>query len=190
MFDDFLPLSPATLHILLSLAGEERHGYGIMQDVARQTKGRYKLGPGTLYDNLQKLMKQRMVQETAGPPGNDDTRRRYYRLTKLGKGVLSAEVARLDGVVREAKLHLSLPNARSATRSVRCIVFCSGCIHLRSKMSSAQKCWGSSMKRVRLRIARRSIPISFYRSHANGFCVPISGSLGLGHWWLRLCSLA
>ncbi len=114
-FDSFLPLPPATLHILLSLAGEERHGYGIMQDVARQTDGRYKLGPGTLYDNLQKLMKHRLVQETAAPARNEDSRRRYYRLTKLGKGVLSAEIARLDGVVREAKLHLQFPNPRRAT---------------------------------------------------------------------------
>ena len=59
-----IPLSPAALHILLSLAGEERHGYGIMQEVARESNGRYKLGPGTLYDNLQKLMKERLVEET------------------------------------------------------------------------------------------------------------------------------
>lgn len=115
MFEEFLPLSPAVLHILLSLAAEERHGYGIMQDVARQTGGRYKLGPGTLYDNLQKLMKQGTVQEAAGPAGNDDPRRRYYRLTKLGRGVLSAEISRLDGVVREAKLHLGFPKPRRAT---------------------------------------------------------------------------
>ena len=59
----FLPLSPATLHILLALAGEELHGYGIMQEVARQSEGRYKLGPGTLYDNLQRMLDQGLVQE-------------------------------------------------------------------------------------------------------------------------------
>ena len=64
-FSSYLPLSPATLHILLSLAGEERHGYGMMQEVARQSEGRYKLGPGTLYDNLQKLMMHGLVE---GPP--------------------------------------------------------------------------------------------------------------------------
>jgi DNA-binding PadR family transcriptional regulator len=115
VFDEFLPLAPAALHILLSLAAEERHGYGIMLDVARQTEGRYKLGPGTLYDNLQKLMKQRMVQDAAGPAANEDPRRRYYRLTKLGRGVLSAEISRLDGVVREAKAHLGFPKPRRAT---------------------------------------------------------------------------
>ena len=64
----FLPLSPATLHILLALAGEDRHGYGIMQAIARQSEGQYKLGPGTLYDNLQKLMNQGMVEEAKSPP--------------------------------------------------------------------------------------------------------------------------
>jgi DNA-binding PadR family transcriptional regulator len=97
-----LPLSPATLHILLALAGEDMHGYGIMQEVARQSEGAYKLGPGTLYDNLQRLMDQGMVQEVA----NDDPRRRNYRLSSLGRKVLSAEISRLEGVVREARLHL------------------------------------------------------------------------------------
>ena len=102
----FLPLSPATLHILLSLAGEELHGYGIMQEVQRQSEGRYKLGPGTLYDNLQKLIDRRLVEELGQRPGDDDPRRRYYRLSSLGRGVLTAEIARLDDVVREGKLRL------------------------------------------------------------------------------------
>jgi DNA-binding PadR family transcriptional regulator len=97
-----LPLSPATLHILLALAGEEMHGYGIMQEVARQSEGAYKLGPGTLYDNLQRLMDQGMVQEVA----NEDPRRRNYRLTAQGRKLLSAEISRLEGVVRQARLHL------------------------------------------------------------------------------------
>src|SRR5689334_20570097 len=102
----FLPLSPATLHILLSLAGEDRHGYGIMQEIARQSEGQYKLGPGTLYDNLQKMMNQGMVESVPSPPGNEDPRRRYYRLTSFGRKLLSAEVVRLESVVREARLHL------------------------------------------------------------------------------------
>jgi len=110
----FLPLSPATLHILLSLAAGDRHGYGIMQEVARQSEGQYKLGPGTLYDNLQKLMNHAMVESAPQPHGDDDPRRRYYRLTRLGRSVLSAEIARLDNVVREAKLHLRLQSPRSA----------------------------------------------------------------------------
>ena len=110
---DFLPLSPATLHILLSLAGEDRHGYGLMQEVARQSEGQYKLGPGTLYDNLQKLMNQSLVEEAESPSNNDDPRRRYYRLTTFGRTVLAAEVARLEGVVREARLHLRVPRRAS-----------------------------------------------------------------------------
>lgn len=106
-----LPLSPATVHILLSLAGEDRHGYGIMQEVARQSRGRYKIGPGTLYDNLQKLMNHGMVDGAPRRSPKDDPRRRYYRITTFGRHVLSAEIVRLEGVVREARRHLSIPNA-------------------------------------------------------------------------------
>jgi DNA-binding PadR family transcriptional regulator len=102
----FLPLSPAALHILLSLAGEDRHGYGIMQDIVRQSDGRYKLGPGTLYDNLQRLMKERLVEETENSSTGAESRRRYYRLTKLGRGVLSTEITRLEEAIRQARLHL------------------------------------------------------------------------------------
>src|SRR3954454_15810230 len=92
----FLPLSPAILHILLALAAEDRHGYGIMQEVTRQSQGQYKLGPGTLYDNLQKLVTQGMVEEAAAPSADDDPRRRYYKLSRFGRNVLSAEITRLD----------------------------------------------------------------------------------------------
>lgn len=111
--NSFLPLSPATLHILLSLAGEEMHGYGIMQEVQRQSEGKYKLGPGTLYDNLQKLIERRLVEELGQRPGDEDPRRRYYRLSSLGRGVLSAEISRLDGVVREGKLRLQMRPRRA-----------------------------------------------------------------------------
>ena len=111
----YLPLSAATLHVLLALAGEDRHGYGIMQEVARQSDGQYKLGPGTLYDNLQKLMNQAMVEEAPRRSPGDDPRRRYYRLNSFGRAVLSAEIARLEGVVREAKQHLRIPAPRRAS---------------------------------------------------------------------------
>ncbi|HEX4543728.1 MAG TPA: PadR family transcriptional regulator [Candidatus Acidoferrum sp.] len=102
----FLPLSPAVLHVLLALSSEDRHGYGIMQEVARQSDGRYKLGPGTLYDNLQKLMEQGIVEESPQRSTGEDPRRRYYRLTRFGRRLLSTEITRLEGVVREARLHL------------------------------------------------------------------------------------
>ena len=105
----FLPLSPAMLHILLALAGEDRHGYAIMQEIARQSEGQYKIGPGTLYDNLQKLMNHRMVEEPTRRSSNDDPRRRYYRLTPFGRNLLGAEIARLEAVVREANLRLRAP---------------------------------------------------------------------------------
>jgi DNA-binding PadR family transcriptional regulator len=111
----FLPLSPAALHILLALAGEERHGYGIMQEVARQSGGRYKLGPGTLYDNLQKLMNQGVVDEAPRRSANDDPRRRYYRLSGFGRRLLSTEIARLEGVVREGRLRLRAASPRRAS---------------------------------------------------------------------------
>jgi DNA-binding PadR family transcriptional regulator len=110
----FLPLSPAILHILLSLAAEDLHGYAIMQEVTRQSEGKYKLGPGTLYDNLQKLIQQKLVQELGRRPGDDDPRRRYYRLTSLGRGVLAAETDRLAVVVSEARSRLQIAKPRRA----------------------------------------------------------------------------
>ncbi len=102
----FLPLSPAILHILLALAAEDRHGYAIMREIIQQSQGQYKIGPGTLYDNLQKMMNQGLVEESRRAGRDEDPRRRYYHLSRLGKSVLTAEVNRLEEVVREAKTHL------------------------------------------------------------------------------------
>lgn len=102
MVDEFLPLAPATLHILLALAGEPLHGYGIMQEVLRQSDGRYKLGPGTLYDNLQRLVKQALVEEVEDP-AQESSRRKCYRLSSVGQKVLAAEIGRLEGVIEEAR---------------------------------------------------------------------------------------
>ncbi|HEV3511758.1 MAG TPA: PadR family transcriptional regulator [Candidatus Sulfotelmatobacter sp.] len=113
-FTGVLPLSPAALHILLSLAGDDLHGYAIMQEVTRQSEGKYKLGPGTLYDNLQKMTRRKWVQELGRRPGDDDPRRRYYRLTAQGRSVLAAEIARLADVVHEARLRLQTGRPRRA----------------------------------------------------------------------------
>ncbi|MGH9686429.1 MAG: PadR family transcriptional regulator [Candidatus Acidiferrales bacterium] len=102
----YLPLTPATLHIMLALASEDRHGYAIMQEVARQSAGQYKLGPGTLYENLDKLAARGLVKRASSPSSCEDPRRRYYRLTDFGRRVLSADIERLKSVVKEAKLHL------------------------------------------------------------------------------------
>jgi DNA-binding PadR family transcriptional regulator len=104
--EPFLPLSVAAQHILLALSDEDRHGYGIMQEVARQSAGKYKMGSGTLYDNLEKLIDQGLVAESPRRSTKDDPRRRYYRLTTFGRRVFSAEVMRLESVVRDAKLRL------------------------------------------------------------------------------------
>ena len=109
-----LPLAPATLQILLALSGEDLHGYGIMQEVRRQTQDRYLIGPGTLYDNLQRLAEQRLVAEVSSPPPGADARRKYYRLTSDGGAVLAAEVKRLEGIVREAKMREQRARAQGA----------------------------------------------------------------------------
>ncbi|HKV60629.1 MAG TPA: helix-turn-helix transcriptional regulator [Candidatus Acidoferrum sp.] len=111
-FSQFLPLSPAVLHILLALVSDDRHGYGIMQEVARQSAGRYKLGPATLYENLGKLLEQGIVEESQGSAG-DDPRRRYYKLTRFGRKLLSAEISRLESAIAEAKSHLGIRPRRA-----------------------------------------------------------------------------
>ena len=111
----FLPLKSNWFHILLSLVGGEQHGYGIMQEVARQSEGRYKIGPGTLYDNLKKMMSQGLVEETSGPSAATDPRRRYYRLKVLGRTVLAEELKRLETVLREARTNLKFLKPRGAS---------------------------------------------------------------------------
>jgi DNA-binding PadR family transcriptional regulator len=105
-FAKFMLPSPAALHNLLALVSEDRHGYGIMQEVARQSDDRYKLGPGTLYDNLEKLLNQGVVEESTRHSLADDPRRRYYRLTGFGRRLLATEITRLEGVIRKARSHL------------------------------------------------------------------------------------
>ncbi|HMF78580.1 MAG TPA: helix-turn-helix transcriptional regulator [Bryobacteraceae bacterium] len=106
LVSSFLPLSPAILHILLALVDEDRHGYAIMQEIGKHSQGQYKIGPGTLYDNLQKMMNQGLAEESRRAGRDEDSRRRYYRLTRLGRSVLVAEVNRLDDVLRQAKARL------------------------------------------------------------------------------------
>lgn len=102
---DFLPLPLATFHILLAVAEDDRHGYGIIQDVAARTDGALKLSAGTLYRSLQRMLEDGLVAETATRPDpeDDDERRRYYRITRLGAAVARAEAARLSDLVRFAR---------------------------------------------------------------------------------------
>jgi DNA-binding PadR family transcriptional regulator len=112
--NDLLPLSPATLHVLLALTAGELHGYGIMLEVARQSGGKYKIGPGTLYDNLKKLLKLGLVEEAPAEASGDEEPRRKYRLTQVGGSVLAAETERLTGVLRKARHGLRLHEERQS----------------------------------------------------------------------------
>lgn len=100
--EDFLPLKPHWFHVLLSLADQEQHGYGIMQEVLERTSGKVRLWPATLYGTLKRLMDADLIAEsgTRPAPEADDARRRYYRLTSLGRRVLAAESRRFEELVR------------------------------------------------------------------------------------------
>ena len=99
-----LPLTPVEFHILLSLTDDARHGYAILQDVARRTDGQITLRTGTLYTVIKRMLDGAWIQESdGGANGNDDERRRYYRLTPLGRDVLRAEARRLQSLVALAQ---------------------------------------------------------------------------------------
>jgi DNA-binding PadR family transcriptional regulator len=103
--DELLPLPPATLHILMAVAEEDRHGYAIIQEVASRTGGSVKLGPGTLYRSIQRMLEQGLIVEVRERPAPelDDERRRYYRITEFGTAVARAEARRLTELVRLAR---------------------------------------------------------------------------------------
>ncbi|MCA1687488.1 MAG: PadR family transcriptional regulator [Actinobacteria bacterium] len=108
---DLLPLTPAVMHILLVLADEERHGYGIMKEVEGQTGGEVRLGPGTLYGAIKRMLADRLIEESDERPDPelDDRRRRYYRITDFGRRVAGAEAERLQALVTTARARKLLP---------------------------------------------------------------------------------
>ena len=110
-----LPLTQAVFHILLALADGERHGYGIMQEIAARTNGAMRMGPGTLYGSIKRMLADGLIEasDERPDPELDDERRRYYRLTNFGQRVVRAEAQRLEQVVRiaQAKRVLSGPEA-------------------------------------------------------------------------------
>lgn len=103
--ESFLPLPEATFHILLALADEDRHGYGVIQEVAARTDGALKLSAGTLYRSIQRMLEQGLIVETRDRPAPefDDERRRYYRITAFGAEVARAEARRLTQLVKLAR---------------------------------------------------------------------------------------
>ena len=98
----FIPLKTHWFHIMLSLAGGEQHGYGIMQEVLNRSSGKVRLWPATLYGSIKRLIEAELIEESEERPAPelDDARRRYYRLTALGRRVLDAECERLQELVR------------------------------------------------------------------------------------------
>jgi len=102
----FLPLKPQWFQIMLSLVGGEQHGYAIMQDALQRTGGKVHLWPATLYGSIKRLIEANLIEESAERPAPelDDARRRYYRLTALGRRALDAECDRLQELVRIIRL--------------------------------------------------------------------------------------
>jgi DNA-binding PadR family transcriptional regulator len=102
--EQFLPLSSAALHILVALMPGEKHGYAIMRDVEDVSDGHVRMGPGTLYGSVKRMLADGLIEESAERPDPelDDQRRRYYRLTGLGERVCRAELQRLDALGRRA----------------------------------------------------------------------------------------
>lgn len=102
--DAGLPLPPATFQILLALVGGDRHGYAIMKEVSERTDGGVRLGPGTLYGTLKRLLEVGLVEEVGERDADTgDDRRRYYRITRHGLSIARAEARRLDLMVRAAR---------------------------------------------------------------------------------------
>ena len=112
--EGYLPLTPAVLDIMLALGEEEMHGYAIMREVRRRTEGRRRLAPGTLYRSLKQMEERGWVVESEErpEPSLDDERRRYYRLTDLGRRVALAELERLEGLVRAGRSKGFVPSGR------------------------------------------------------------------------------
>jgi DNA-binding PadR family transcriptional regulator len=102
---ELLPLTPAVLHILLALAEGEKHGYGIMREVEARTGGETRLGPGTLYGSIKRMVASGLIEESdaRADPELDDQRRRYYRITDFGRRVAGAEAERLQELVSTAR---------------------------------------------------------------------------------------
>jgi DNA-binding PadR family transcriptional regulator len=103
--EDLLPLTPAVFHILLALAGGERHGYDIMREVDIITVGKMQMGPGTLYGSIKRMLRDGLIAESdeRPDPALDDSRRRYYQMTEFGRRVLTAESDRLASLVEVAR---------------------------------------------------------------------------------------
>jgi DNA-binding PadR family transcriptional regulator len=106
-----IPLTPAVFFILLALAEGEKHGYAIMQAVTSLSDSRVRMGPGTLYTAIQRLLDQSLIEETqgTGEPSDHESRRRYYKLTRTGELLLSTEIERMESVLRRVRQKKLMP---------------------------------------------------------------------------------
>ncbi len=113
---DFLPLPSSSFHVLLDLAEDEKHGYAIMREVERISEGAVRMGPGTLYGTIKRLLEMGLVEESGERPDPelDDERRRYYRITGLGDRVVTAEVRRLSTMIERSVLRRLSPRLGEA----------------------------------------------------------------------------
>ena len=109
--EEHLPLTPAVFYILLVLADGERHGYSIMKEVEAHSEGQVKMGPGTLYGSVKRMLASNLIEETESLENDDDERRRYYRLTDFGRRVAAAEARRLSALVALAQAKKLLKGA-------------------------------------------------------------------------------
>jgi DNA-binding PadR family transcriptional regulator len=100
ILDEFSSLTPAVFYILLALSNQERHGYGIMKQVRIDSDERIKMGPGTLYGSIKRMVEDGLIEETEGSNQPDQDRRKYYRITPKGRKYLSAELERYSKVVK------------------------------------------------------------------------------------------
>jgi DNA-binding PadR family transcriptional regulator len=117
--EKWIPLTPAVFHILLALCDEDRHGYGIMQQILADTSGRFRMGPGTLYGSIKRMLSANLIAESDSrpQPEDDDERRRYYHLTTQGREVVTKEAARLATAVKIARKRHVI-RSRSRMRSM------------------------------------------------------------------------
>ena len=111
LIDQFLPLPLPIFHLLLALVDGERHGYALKREILQRTDGKLNLGSGALYGSINKMLEQELIEESDERPDAhlDDERRRYYRITALGRKVVQAEALRLRDLVRLVEGRLKLP---------------------------------------------------------------------------------
>lgn len=117
--ENWIPLTPAVFYILLALADQDRHGYAIMQQILADTGGLFRMGPGTLYGSIKRMLSDNLIAETGVRPApeDDDVRRRYYCITEKGRDVMEAEASRMERALRVARRRRVMRSRQKSTES-------------------------------------------------------------------------